>query len=217
VLRREESSTFDRARDGVIRGNTVWNCTSTSNPAYRNTPGAGGIYVDGGTRILIEQNISYENDIGLEIASEHPGKASDFVIARNNLIFRNRVGGIFMGGYDIKRGRSENNTVRNNTLWENDTFNDGNGEIYLQHRVKNNVITQNIIVAGEQSLMLVNPRTSNSGNVLDYNLWFAPAGASEARWKWKGKNKKGFDAWQIASKAEVNSFFADPLFVNTSA
>src|SRR5262249_15224334 len=131
---------LDRARDGIIRGNTVWNCTSTANPAYRNTPGAGGIYVDGGTRILIERNISYGNDIGLEIASEHLGKASDFVVARNNLIYRNKVGGIFMGGYDIKRGRSENNTVRNNTLWQNDTLNDGNGEILFQHRVKNNVV-----------------------------------------------------------------------------
>jgi hypothetical protein len=212
----ESDPVLDRARDGVIRGNVVWNCTSTENPAYHREPSAGGIYVDGGTRILIERNVSYGNDIGLEIASEHRGKASDYVTARNNLIWHNKVGGLFMGGYDIKRGRSENNTIQNNTFWQNDTLNDGNGEVYFQHRVKGNVITQNIFAASQQNRMLINPRTSNSGNILDYNLWFSPAGSAAARWQWKGKFKTGFGNWQIASGGETHSLFADPLFVNTN-
>jgi hypothetical protein len=204
----------DRARDGAIRGNVVWNCTSTANPAYRNTPGAGGIYIDGGTRILIERNISYQNDIGLEIASEHRGKASDFVTARNNLVWRNKVGGLFLGGYDKKRGRSENNVIRHNTFWQNDTRADGNGEVLFQHRVRNNVITHNLFVAGPQNYLLINPRPTNSGNVLDYNLWFAPAGAENAEWQWKRRFSTGFSAWQEASGGDSHSLFADPQFIN---
>ena len=61
----------DRARDGVVSQNLVYNITSRGNPAYGNDVSADGIYVDGGTRILIERNVIHDVDFGLELASEH--------------------------------------------------------------------------------------------------------------------------------------------------
>jgi hypothetical protein len=210
----------DRARDGVVRGNVVWNCTSTSNPAYGNAPGAGGLYVDGGTRIVFERNVSFQNDIGIELASEHSGTATDFITVRDNVIYRNKIGGLYMGGYASTKGRAENCTVRHNTFWENDTLADGAGEALFQWYVTGNTITHNVFVAGAQNYLFINPRTTNSGNVIDYNLYFAPAGAANAEWRW-GTMKVGFNAWRAAVQAatptnESHSSFADPRFVDVA-
>jgi hypothetical protein len=56
---------YDRARNGTIRGNKVYNVSSYGNPAYGNEYSAGGIYVDGGKDIVIEGNDTYHNDIGI--------------------------------------------------------------------------------------------------------------------------------------------------------
>jgi hypothetical protein len=208
--------TQDRARNGVVARNVVWGCTSTANPAYDNQPGADGIYVDGGTQILVERNLCHQNDIGIELASEHFGRTTDFVTVRNNFVWRNKVGGIFLGGYAANKGGAQKNVVRHNTLWRNDTRADGNGEICLQHNVYNNTITHNICWAGLQSWMLINPFVTNSGNTIDYNLWFAAAGSSGAQWQWRGVMKTGFGAWQTAGAGDAHGLFANPLLVHPS-
>jgi hypothetical protein len=65
------NSSVDQARDGTISQNLVYNITSAKNPNYHGQLGADGIYVDGGTRIVIEQNVVRNADIGIEAASEH--------------------------------------------------------------------------------------------------------------------------------------------------
>ena len=71
----------DRARDGVISENHVYNITSRGNPAYGQEANSDGIYVDGGTRLLIERNIMHDVDFGLELASEHANWTTSYVIA----------------------------------------------------------------------------------------------------------------------------------------
>ena len=73
---------YDRARNGVVSGNTIYNIDTQNNPAYGGERSAGGIYVDGGTGILIECNRVYSSNIGIEIASEHAGKATSDVTVR---------------------------------------------------------------------------------------------------------------------------------------
>ncbi len=73
--------TYDQARDGIIRGNNVYNITSFGNPDYGNQYAADGIYVDGGTNIVIEQNRIHNVDLGIELASEHKTRVSSFVTA----------------------------------------------------------------------------------------------------------------------------------------
>ncbi|MEO8350761.1 MAG: choice-of-anchor Q domain-containing protein, partial [Chthoniobacteraceae bacterium] len=206
----------DQARNGVCRENIVSNISSFGNPAYGREYSAGGIYVDGGARILIERNVSCRNDIGIELASEHAGRVTSGVIVRDNLIYENKIGGLFMGGYDTQRGATEDCAITNNTFVGNDTKKFGNGEIYLQHFVTGVQVTQNIVLAGTQSLLIGNPTTTNSGNVFDYNLYFAPDGGNDSAWQWLKNNARGFTAWRAASGQDEHSIFDDPLLVDPS-
>ena len=122
----------DQARDGVVSGNLVYNITSRGNPAYRNDESSDGIYVDGGTRILIEQNVMHDVDFGIELASEHKDRATSYIIARNNLIYHCHTAGVSIGGYAPERGHTHHSIVINNTLYQNDTSATGSGEFQMQ-------------------------------------------------------------------------------------
>jgi hypothetical protein len=122
----------DQARDGVVSGNLVYNITSRGNPAYQNEENSDGIYVDGGTRILIEQNVMHDVDFGIELASEHKDRATSYITARNNLIYHCHTAGISIGGYAPERGHTDHSTVVNNTLYDNDTSGTGSGEFQMQ-------------------------------------------------------------------------------------
>ncbi|MFD1906735.1 hypothetical protein ACFTAO_22425 [Paenibacillus rhizoplanae] len=90
-----------------------------------------------------------------------------------------------MGGYDEERGGTSDSIIESNTLYKNDLLGDGNGQLYLQANLRGNVITRNIIVAGDSGVMISNEYTSNSNNTLDGNLYYAAAGADQAFWVWK--------------------------------
>ena len=77
--------------------------------------------MDGGTRVLIERNIMHHVDFGIELASEHRGRTSSYITARNNLIYASNTAGISIGGYDGERGGTDHCTVINNTLYGDDT------------------------------------------------------------------------------------------------
>jgi hypothetical protein len=208
---------YDQARNGVVISNTVYNIDTLNNPSYGGERSAGGIYVDGGTHILIDRNRVYSANIGLEIASEHQGKATSFITVTNNLVFNNHIAGIAMGGYDTNRGSTENCTIVNNTLYNNDTQEDGNGEILIQFDTKNNVIKNNIIHANNsQSLLIGNIYTQNTGNVVDYNLFYAPEGINYSEWQWKNVTYQGFAAYKAGTGNDAHSTFADPQFAGTA-
>ncbi|MEH7314466.1 hypothetical protein V7115_26040, partial [Priestia megaterium] len=84
---------YDRAREGLISENHIYNVSSYSNPAYKYEYSAGGIYVDGGKDVIIEHNVSSHNDLGIEIASEHYGKQTSNVQVIRNMIYENRFTG----------------------------------------------------------------------------------------------------------------------------
>ncbi len=205
---------YDRARDGLVQGNTVTNIDSGSNPAYQGERSADGIYVDGGTRITIQGNRVSRCNIGIEVASEHANGDASFVTVRNNLVTWSHVTGLAMGGYDRRRGSAFQNAIVNNTFFQNDTLQDGNGELLLQHDVHDNVIENNIFYANAQSLLISNPFSANQDNQVDYNLYFAPAGAAESEWQWQKQTHQGFDAYQAATGNDSHSRFADPRFVD---
>lgn len=120
------NTAYDQARNGLVKGNRVYNNSSNNNLSYKKDDNStGGIYVDGGKDSIIEQNYSYNNDIGIEIASEHAGKATSNITVRSNVIYNNRLTGIAMGGYDDERGSTVNCKIVNNTLYKNDTLGGG--------------------------------------------------------------------------------------------
>ncbi len=167
---------------------------------------------DGGRDIIVQRNIVTLSDIGIEIASEHSGRATSNVTVRNNIIYNNKIAGIAMGGYDDQRGSTRGCKVINNTLYHNDTRMDGNGELLLQFDIRNNIIKNNIFNANSQAILISNPYTQNTGSVVDYNLYFSPEGNENSTWQWKGVTYTGFDSYRADTTNDANGLFADPQF-----
>jgi hypothetical protein len=209
--------TYDQARNGEVRGNIVYNITSYGNPDYGKQYAADGIYVDGGTNIVIEQNLVYATDLGLELASEHATRLTSYVTARNNLIYQNNSNGVSIGGYGKRRGGTDHCTIVNNTLFDNDTKSTGSGEFQIQWYATNNVFANNIVYAGAQGLFVHSYTASEAEPAaLDYNIYFGAIGASAAHFQWNKTILKGFAAYRTKSMQDVHSQFVDPLFISTS-
>lgn len=208
---------YDRARNGRVTGNTIFNIDTIGNPSYGGERSAGGIYVDGGTHIIIERNRVFAANIGIEIASEHQGRETSLVTVRNNFLYHNHITGIAMGGYDSERGSTVDCVIANNTLYHNDTGQDGNGEILVQFDTRRNIIKNNIVFANDQSLLIANYFTQNSDNVVDYNVYFAPAGAADSEWQWQDVYYQGFEAYRTGTGNDAHSLFAAPQLVDGTA
>jgi hypothetical protein len=209
---------LDQARSGWIADNTVYDITSTKNPSYGDQPGADGIYVDGGTRITIERNSVEKADLGIELASEHSGRVTSYVTARNNLVMLSTISGVSIGGYASNVGGTEFCTVVNNTLYENDTSQSGSGEFQIQYHASNNVFKNNILYANAQGL-LVNSFVASTTLpvVLNRNLYDTSTGTANASWIWNNKTLTTFASFQSASSGDINGLLANPDFTSQTA
>jgi hypothetical protein len=209
----------DQARDGLVGGNSVYNITSRGNPAYGDEQSSDGIYVDGGTRILIEQNVVHDVDFGIELASEHQNRATSYITARNNLIYHCHTAGVSIGGYAPERGSTEHATVVNNTLYENDTAVTGSGEFQMQWNMADDVFANNIVYAGPHCLIVRNRSQAEkrrSTTATDHNLYYCASGAQTSTWAEASATVKGFDKYRETTGNDVHSSFSDPHFVDLS-
>jgi len=207
----------DQARDGLVSGNLVYNITSRGNPAYRNDESSDGIYVDGGTRILIEQNVIHNVDFGIELASEHKDRATSYIIARNNLIYRCHTAGVSIGGYAPERGHTVHSTVVNNTLYGNDTSATGSGEFQMQWNMEDNIFENNIVYAGPRCLMTLNRSQVDKNRppaIIDHNLYYCVSGAQASSWTGASSSVTGFEKYVEATGNDRHSHFSDPRFVD---
>ena len=210
----------DQARDGVVSGNLVYNITSKGNPAYRNEENSDGIYVDGGTRILIENNVMHDVDFGIELASEHKDRATSYIIARNNLIYHSHTAGISIGGYAPERGHTEHCTVVNNTLYENDTSGTGTGEFQMQWNMSDNIFANNIVYAGSRCLISLNKSQADKNHPsaeTDHNLYYCASGAKASIWIGPSNTVTGFDQYVESTGNDRHSRFLDPNFVDAAS
>jgi hypothetical protein len=208
---------IDQARDGVVSGNLVYNITSRGNPAYGNDQSSDGIYVDGGTRILIEQNVMHDVDFGIELASEHRGCATSYITARNNLIYHCHTAGVSIGGYAPERGHTDHCIVVNNTLYENDTSSTGSGEFQMQWNMADNIFENNIVYAGPRCLMTLNKSRVDKSNppaMIDHNLYYCVSGAQASTWGGASGTVTDFDKHVEATGNDRHSHFSDPRFVD---
>jgi hypothetical protein len=207
---------YDQARYGEIRGNTVYNITSYGNPAYGNQYAADGIYVDGGTQITIEQNLIHNVDLGIEMASEHKNHDTNYVTARNNVIYSDNSNGISIGGYASNVGGTDHVTIVNNTLYGNDAKKTGSGEFQIQFHATSNIFENNIAYATTQALFLNNfTRTPPNPVTIDYNLYYSTVGATNGQWVWQGKTYTGYSTY--LSKTGLDSHsppFSNPEFIS---
>jgi hypothetical protein len=211
------NATYDQARDGWVFQNTVYNISSTTNPVYHNQVGADGYYCDGCTRVIVERNLIHDSDLS-EMASEHSGKNSSYVIFRNNIIYNSLYVGLSIGGYSKNVGGSDHIVIVNNSLWNDGTYgSSGLGEFQIQYHATNNTVENNIFDDYTLSTKyLVYDFTTSVPNpaAMDYNVYYDTAGATGALFDWQGKSLIGFSAYTAASGQEAHSQFADPLYVN---
>ena len=207
----------DQARNGLVSDNLVYNVTSAQNPAYAGGTSADGIYVDGGTGIIIERNTVHNADIGIEVTSEHGGKVASNVITRSNLIYASNVTGLSVGGYDATRGGTKNCSFVNNTFYENDTTNSGSGEFTIQFHTAGNILKNNILVASAQGIFFSQPDSVGTiGVTSDANLYFTSV-TSNATWNWGVNSYSDLASFQKATHGDSHSIFADPKFLKPAA
>ncbi|MDB5056360.1 MAG: ywoF, partial [Bacilli bacterium] len=206
------NTAYDQARNGLVKGNTVYNITSYGNPAYGNDYAADGIYVDGGKDTVIEDNYSYTNDIGIELASEHNGKSTSNITIRSNVVYNNNYTGVAIGGYDTNRGSTVNCKIINNTIYKNDTKSLDGGQLLVQYDTQNNTIENNILVASASNILIANDYTQNTGNVVDYNLFYSSSASYTIAWK--NVQYTSFASYKTGTGNDAHSIFADPKFVS---
>jgi hypothetical protein len=210
----------DQARDGVVSGNLVYNITSKGNPAYGDDVNSDGIYVDGGTRILIEQNVMHDVDFGIELASEHKERATSYITARNNLIYHCHTAGVSIGGYAPERGHTDHSTVINNTLYENDTSNTGSGEFQMQWNMADDIFANNIVYAGPHCLITLKRSQVDKQKppvAIDHNLYYCASGSKASTWKEFSTTVTGFDNYVQSTGNDRHSRFLDPHFADPAA
>jgi hypothetical protein len=204
------SPLLDRARNGTCVNNIVHHIDSYGNPAYGTDQSADGIYCDGASKITIKDNIVHHVNFGIELASEHAGRNGTYNTVENNFVYNCTNAGLSIGGYDSERGSAFSNTIRNNTFYHNDTSEGGFGEIYLQYRAYNNVITYNAIIAGDQGILVNDTYSTNYGNKFNFNVYYSTVGVSQGIWIWKTKEYVGFESYRKGTSNDANSYFRFP-------
>src|SRR5579864_2411842 len=209
------NSAYDQARDGWVFQNTIYNISSTTNPVYHNQVGADGYYCDGCTRIIVERNLIHDSDLS-EMASEHSGHVSSYVMFRNNVIYHSLYVGLSIGGYASKVGGTDHCMILNNSLWDDGTHgNSGLGEMQIQYYATNNTIENNVAYASPTGYLLYDFTSSEpQPALLDYNLYYSTVGAASSLWNWQGKSITGFANYRTASGQDGHSQFADPQYDN---
>lgn len=200
---------IDQARNGLVVSNIAYNIDGRGNQAYGNEASADGIYVDGGKDIIIDRNLVYQCNIGIEIASEHSGKTTSGIIVRNNFVTDNHAIGIAFGGYDSKRGATQNCKILNNTLYKNNSQNFNWGaEILQQYYCMNNTIANNIMYFLNNIPLTKNTSQTGLNNKYDYNLFYSE---STPKWDWETKTYSELLSLQSESNQEQNSYFSVPM------
>lgn len=85
---------------------------------------ASGIYLDGAKNMIVEQNRVYSCQVGIHVGCETTGQIADNNTVRNNIVYNNEKWGIGMGGY-VGKGFVENCRIINNTTFYNNYFYNG--------------------------------------------------------------------------------------------
>jgi hypothetical protein len=214
---------FDQAKYGEISGNTVYNISGITNPGEGKSYDADGLYCDGCAYVVFERNTIYNCDIAMEAASEHKGHSSSYVTIRNNLFYDSNAVGVTIGGYSNTVGASDHVVIVNNTLYNNNTKNQG-AEFQIQYHsgsASGNIFENNIVYAGTENVWIysfVKPTTSYPAPpaTLDWNLYYSAAGYVQGTSiDWAGKsNYKTYAAYQSGAGEDASSPNANPLFDN---
>ncbi len=199
----------DYARNGLVYANLVHDCISP----YAE---CGAIYVDGGQNILIERNITYNNQYGIEIGNEHAGTYTRNITLVSNVFYHNQNFGILIGGFN---GQVENVRIFCNTTLNNNTGGQWGAEIGFTEKSSSIFVVNNIFYADNDQKIIVladGADTTPPNYTLNYNIYYHVDGQDANNFDWFGTSLDGtFD--NFTSKFfGANSMFADPKFVDVA-
>jgi hypothetical protein len=200
---------LDQARHGILRNNEVYNCKSP-------IATAGGIYVDGGTFIIVENNICYDGQVGFSIGCENKNKETSNVHLRNNIAYGNSRAGVVVGGFSYPNttGKVVNCLVTGNTLYDNDKANTWTGELNMTY-CENVVVKNNIFSAtNPYNVMSFYKKDNGTGNIIDYNLYYSNAGNETSIYGYNDADLKTLETYQSTSGFDANSAFGNPFFAD---
>ncbi len=200
----------DQARNGIIKWNKTYNCISP----YATS---GGIYVDGGRSVVIENNISYHNGWGIEVGCEILGKTTSDITVRNNILYNNTQSGFAFGGYDYPAtsGKIYNCNFSGNTIFLNDSTNSGNGEVFISYS-ENCVFQNNIIYTSSTDIAFAQDGALPLNLLSNYNLFYDPAGAASITFLYGGATYTGFTNYKTGTSLDLNSLIGNPNFVSVT-
>ncbi|MCL1808820.1 MAG: right-handed parallel beta-helix repeat-containing protein [Clostridiales bacterium] len=174
---------YNMSRNGKCHDNLVYASSTINNANYWDEgssstvngiqfrrsydPSCGGIYVDGGQDIEIYNNIIWDCNLGIEVATEaadSQGYYARGMKVHDNLIVSNRGwAGLVFGGYDNTRGYTEYSEFTNNVIFGNL---DTNIEV---SRSRNNLVEGNVIVGTGVGFEATAYRSANN---FGYNVWY---------------------------------------------
>lgn len=197
----------DIARNGEISGNRV-----TGVHEHNSNQDGAGILVDGGQNIVVERNVSWANDVGIEVNAVKPGATATGVIVRDNDVYLNWGPGISIGASAQSDGTVTSCQILNNTLVDDNTRHLSNDELRLQFGSGNEI--ENNLLEATRGTILLDGQYGSSGNTLNYNLYYEPGPASTVLFACNGFTHEGLSAFQTASGQDPDSIFANPLVLS---
>lgn len=196
----------DLARNGEVSDNRV----TRAKPIRGADRDAAGIFVDGAQNAVIERNICWADQVGIEVGAVHPVAVAMDDSIRDNIVYSNKLVGVSIGGSDASQGRVRNCVISNNTIYHDGASRSGGGEIRAQWG-SNNVFENNLIVAAAGGA-LINFEYGETADTSDYNLLFTPRGVAASPFEWASQPVIGVAGWQEDSQQDYHSLFASPRF-----
>jgi hypothetical protein len=203
-------------QNGLIKDNKVFRCVF---PELNVNSTASGIYIDGATNVIAEQNRVFKCQVGMQLGCENIGKVAIADTLRNNIVYDNEKWGIGLGGY---AGFVENSALINNTLFRNNSFFTGVfygdfGELLLQ-KVRNSSIVGNVFEAryqaGNAVFMKWEYPADLAGITLNYNLYYNTFNPSALLLVRNGFPALSYANYVATSGQDINSITSNPSFLS---
>lgn len=183
------------ARNGSIKNNTV---SDFDGPTALDA--AGGIYVDGGSNITIENNTVFNYKVGFSIGCEVSGKSNQDNIVQNNIAYNCSLSGLFLGSNTTS---VVNDTkVYNNTFYKCGTGVFDNGQIALQNNSGSDIRNNIMQPTNNRYAMMQLVGTTSTSLSINYNQF----------WRDNTSTTNLF----FGITGDQNSLLSNPLFEDSS-
>lgn len=203
---------LNQPRFCIAAGNEVSNCVCDYATCY-------GLYVDGARDIVLENNISYNNQGGIEIGSEERNENYPVknITVRNNLIYNNSENGITVGGWNDGSSGSDplsgvvyDTTIYNNTVVNNAST--GAGQLHIA-MVDNIDIRNNIFYSDTTKPLVASDVSTATIKNLNFknNLYFSSKNTeNNVNFELNESSQTGMTDWKTLTGE--NGYYGNPLF-----